>query len=302
MAFNPDDWQLIKFGPNETVSSVGMPATICNVTAPNLTFALFLAKKVNPQQFYWINTMSKVPAGVSTVVSEGHFAKEFPQGYGGSSCDGTPWPPVDPLPGPVPSNYTLQAGKAIGGQDIKGYSAFGDCKAACDADPNCAGFTVMAGARAGNKGRWCGLKSSTTTMGANTNFDTFTKNPPAPPPVDCVLGDWSAWSSCGTDGTIKRTRTPTVQPANGGKACDSLVDTLPCPTPAITVPVVPVVTPVAKSGALPTWAYWAIGGGALFVLLIIMIMIARSSKKKRGGNGTERFGDVGYDYDWQSLR
>jgi hypothetical protein len=176
MAFNPDEWELIKFVGTETPASLGLPFEICNMTNPlSIAPALFLAKRVNPQRFYWINTMSRIPAGVSQAVSEGHSPNEFPQGYGGASCDGTPWPPVDPPPAPLPANYTLMSGKAIGGQDIKGFSSFSDCQAACDADPNCAGFTVMASSRTGATGRWCGLKSSTTTMGPNATFDTFTK-------------------------------------------------------------------------------------------------------------------------------
>jgi hypothetical protein len=119
MAFNPDEWELIKFVGTETPASLGLPFEICNMTNPlSIAPALFLAKRVNPQRFYWINTMSRIPAGVSQAVSEGHSPDEFPQGYGGASCDGTPWPPVDPPPAPLPANNSLMSGKAIDGQDI----------------------------------------------------------------------------------------------------------------------------------------------------------------------------------------
>jgi hypothetical protein len=63
---------------------------------------------------------------------------------------------------------------------------------------------------------------------------TFKANPlPPPPPIDCVVSAWGAWSdppwlAC-VDGmqsrTIVRTRTIVTQPANGGTACPSLVET-----------------------------------------------------------------------------
>lgn len=56
---------------------------------------------------------------------------------------------------------------------------------------------------------------------------------PPPAPVDCVVSEWGAWSdpawlAC-ADGmqsrSIVRTRTIVTQPANGGAACPSLVET-----------------------------------------------------------------------------
>jgi hypothetical protein len=75
---------------------------------------------------------------------------------------------------------------------------------------------------------------------------TFRSNPlPPPPPVDCVVSEWGAWSdppwlAC-ADGmqsrSIVRTRTIVTQPANGGAACPSLVESQPqtrvCPGAAI---------------------------------------------------------------------
>ena len=64
-------------------------------------------------------------------------------------------------------------------------------------------------------------------------YATVTPDPITPPPVDCVVSAWSAWSdpawlAC-ADGmqsrSIVRTRTIVTQPANGGAACPSLVET-----------------------------------------------------------------------------
>lgn len=74
---------------------------------------------------------------------------------------------------------------------------------------------------------------------------TFVLPPAVLPPVDCVVSEWGAWSdptwlAC-ADGmqsrSIVRTRTIVTQPANGGAACPSLVETQPqtrvCPGVAI---------------------------------------------------------------------
>jgi hypothetical protein len=124
MALVPSDWQLIKFDPSETLASLGIPSSICGFM-PAATFlqgALFLAKVQNPQRFYWLNSMGQLPAGVSSNISSGHKASEFPQGFGGTSCDAktNPWPPVDPAHVPLPANYTLSTGMAVGGTDIAG--------------------------------------------------------------------------------------------------------------------------------------------------------------------------------------
>lgn len=76
-------------------------------------------------------------------------------------------------------------------------------------------------------------------------YATVSPDPVAPTPVNCVVSEWSAWSdppwlAC-ADGmqsrTIVRTRTIITQPANGGTACPSLVETQPqtrvCPGTAI---------------------------------------------------------------------
>jgi Spondin-like TSP1 domain/Thrombospondin type 1 domain len=51
--------------------------------------------------------------------------------------------------------------------------------------------------------------------------------------VDCVLYDWSDWGECDKNcdgGKQKRTRNIKIPAANGGKECDSLIDTQECNT------------------------------------------------------------------------
>jgi hypothetical protein len=73
-------------------------------------------------------------------------------------------------------------------------------------------------------------------------YSTVRPDPVVPPPVNCVVSDWGAWSdpawlACsGGQQTraLVRTRTIVTQPANGGVACPALVETQtetrPCPT------------------------------------------------------------------------
>ncbi len=63
----------------------------------------------------------------------------------------------------------------------------------------------------------------------------------APPPINCVVSGWTAWSpascptACGTAASTQtRTRSITTQPAHGGTACPVLTDTNNCA--AITAP------------------------------------------------------------------
>lgn len=51
-----------------------------------------------------------------------------------------------------------------------------------------------------------------------------------PLPVNCVVSDWSEWSSC-VDGVETRTRTIITAPSNGGTACPPLVETRDCCLP-----------------------------------------------------------------------
>lgn len=58
-------------------------------------------------------------------------------------------------------------------------------------------------------------------------------------PVDCQVSAWSEWGSCSKTcggGTQTRTRTTTVPPANGGKACPPLTETQSCNTQACPPP------------------------------------------------------------------
>lgn len=76
-------------------------------------------------------------------------------------------------------------------------------------------------------------------------YATVSPDPVVPPPVNCVVSEWSAWSdppwlAC-ADGmqsrSVVHTRTIVTQPANGGTACPSLIESQPqtrvCPGAAI---------------------------------------------------------------------
>jgi hypothetical protein len=60
-----------------------------------------------------------------------------------------------------------------------------------------------------------------------------------PPPVNCQVNNWSDWGSCsktcGT-GTQARTRSITVQPANGGTSCPPTYESRTCNTQACPLP------------------------------------------------------------------
>jgi hypothetical protein len=51
-----------------------------------------------------------------------------------------------------------------------------------------------------------------------------------PPVVNCVVSEWSAWSTC-VNGVQTRTRTVTQQPQNGGTPCPPLTETRECCNP-----------------------------------------------------------------------
>lgn len=109
-----------------------------------------------------------------------------------------------------------------------------ECRAAAYAEAERAGLTRTTGA------------AVYTCITRFNVIATFKANPlPPPPSVDCVVSEWGAWSdppwlAC-ADGmqsrSIVRTRTILTQPANGGAACPSLVETQPqtrvCPGTAI---------------------------------------------------------------------
>lgn len=64
-------------------------------------------------------------------------------------------------------------------------------------------------------------------------YATVTPDPMAPPPVNCVVSDWSAWSdpvwsTCAggqQTRTLEHTRTVVTQAANGGTVCPELRET-----------------------------------------------------------------------------
>jgi len=52
-----------------------------------------------------------------------------------------------------------------------------------------------------------------------------------PCPVDCVMGDWSGWSSCSKDcggGVMTRSRVPVTESENGGMTCGEATDPQQC--------------------------------------------------------------------------
>lgn len=54
-----------------------------------------------------------------------------------------------------------------------------------------------------------------------------------PCPIDCVMENWSLWSSCTTDcggGVMGRTRSVDDRPKNGGLFCDTQSEVVPCNT------------------------------------------------------------------------
>jgi hypothetical protein len=54
--------------------------------------------------------------------------------------------------------------------------------------------------------------------------------PPAPPPVNCIVTDWSGWSGC-INGQRSRNRSVNTYAANGGTACPNLTETETCAMP-----------------------------------------------------------------------
>ena len=93
-----------------------------------------------------------------------------------------------------------------------------------------------------------GSQTRTRTITAQPSFngqgcpDLIEKIPcsfPCPAPVDCVASDWGAFSqcsatTCGTVGTMTRTKTVITPASNGGKMCPIMEDNQPCSTPCPT--------------------------------------------------------------------
>lgn len=75
------------------------------------------------------------------------------------------------------------------------------------------------------------LKNSTgIIVGTNvtqTVYGNYQSFLPSCYPVNCVVSDWSAWSSC-VDGVETRTRTIITQPSGGGEPCPPLLETRSC--------------------------------------------------------------------------
>lgn len=106
------------------------------------------------------------------------------------------------------------------------------------------------------------------------SFTVGTVTPP--PPVDCVVSDWSAWIATSewaptvcTTGTQtrneKRTRTIVTQPANGGAACPALEETR-IVTQTCTVPCTPKVVgniTYRKASSRWVWTYTPVPSGAV---------------------------------------
>jgi uncharacterized protein YfcZ (UPF0381/DUF406 family) len=80
------------------------------------------------------------------------------------------------------------------------------------------------------------LKNSTgATVGTNvsqTVYGDYQSFLPVCTPVNCVVSDWSAWSTC-NGGTQSRTRTIITQPSGGGQACPTLTETRDCPVDCV---------------------------------------------------------------------
>lgn len=81
--------------------------------------------------------------------------------------------------------------------------------------------------------------TTTQTTGKNTYTcqtpryvatETFSPNPAPPPPVNCVVSEWSALEPavCPESGQQTRTRTIVTPPQNGGELCPELTETVPC--------------------------------------------------------------------------
>ncbi len=72
-------------------------------------------------------------------------------------------------------------------------------------------MTLAAGARGGGEcGEQCVIGVAATTT-----------------PVDCVYGDWTAWSDC-TGNVRTRTRIIGTAAQYGGSACNDATETTPC--------------------------------------------------------------------------
>lgn len=76
-----------------------------------------------------------------------------------------------------------------------------------------------------------------------------------PVPIDCVVSEWSAWSSC-VDGFQTRTRTVITPAENGGATCPSLTETIACLVPDVTNPTDPSSLSVLSSTSSSVFIGW----------------------------------------------
>lgn len=81
-----------------------------------------------------------------------------------------------------------------------------------------------------NGGTSCGILSETIDCPLEPDPDPNPNPDPNPEPiVNCVLSEWSAYSSCSGQSTQTRTRTVITPESGGGVACGALSETINCP-------------------------------------------------------------------------
>jgi Kunitz/Bovine pancreatic trypsin inhibitor domain/Spondin-like TSP1 domain len=100
---------------------------------------------------------------------------------------------------------------------VSGFGQFSACSAACGSGTSCRTRVVMQ--EPANGGAVCPPLEECIECNVQ------------PCPIDCAVGDWSAFSACSADcgsGTSCRTRVITQPPANGGTACPQLEECREC--------------------------------------------------------------------------